>query len=149
MVMPWTNIQRATRSLSARAAVGVAGTFIFAIGSPAGAATGWSGPFVTSAARCPAWPVARLRRRASDTRPFAPLPPRRRGRKRAYYDKLVGKIHVEEAKLVAHLGSIVYDLNRRLRGPQSRKKRLWKYGSSWVRTAVVKLPLMRKPLLNA
>src|SRR5215813_4792034 len=56
--------------------------------------------------------VERLRRKLGgcDVRPFAPLPPPRRGRGRAYDEKLVEKIRDEEAKLVSHLGSVVQDL---------------------------------------
>jgi hypothetical protein len=68
--------------------------------------------------------VARLRRRlgATDTRPFAPLPARQRGRKRAYYEQLIREIHDQEAKLVAYLGSVVHDLKRRIRVRKERGK---------------------------
>jgi hypothetical protein len=61
--------------------------------------------------------VERLRRKLGgcDVRPFAPLPARRRGRSRAYHDKLVAMIQAEEAKLIGHLGSVVHDLKRRIR----------------------------------
>jgi hypothetical protein len=69
--------------------------------------------------------VERLRRKLGDCelRPFAPLPPRRRGRSQAYHDALVAMILDEEERLVAHLGSIVYDLNRRLRRRRGPRKR--------------------------
>jgi hypothetical protein len=38
---------------------------------------------------------------------------------------LFQQIHAEEEKLVAHLGSIVYDLDRRLRGRRGQKKRIF------------------------
>jgi hypothetical protein len=68
--------------------------------------------------------VARLRRHlgAADTRPFAPLPPRKRGQRRARYEQIVARIHAEEAKLVAYLGGIVYDLDRRQRVHRERKR---------------------------
>src|SRR5262249_61928853 len=49
--------------------------------------------------------VERLRRKLGgcDVRPFAPLPAPRRGRRRAYHDKLVALIFAEEAKLISHL----------------------------------------------
>ena len=61
--------------------------------------------------------VERLRRKLGDcdTRPFAPLPSRRRGRSRAYHEKLLAMIRAEEASLVEHLGTIVRDLQRRIR----------------------------------
>jgi hypothetical protein len=69
--------------------------------------------------------VERLRRKLGDceARPFAPLPVRvRRGRSRAYHDALVARIHDEEAALLAHLGSIVHDLKRRIRIRKERGK---------------------------
>jgi len=61
--------------------------------------------------------LERLRRKLGDcdTRPFAPLPSRRRGRSRAYHEKLLAMIRAEEASLVEHLGTIVRDLQRRIR----------------------------------
>jgi hypothetical protein len=61
--------------------------------------------------------VERLRQKLGDcdTRPFAPLPPRRPGRSRAYHEKLVAMVHAEESKLIDHLGGIVHDLTRRIR----------------------------------
>ena len=52
--------------------------------------------------------VERLRRKLGncDVRSFAPLPPPRRGRSRAYHDKLVAQIRAEEAKLIGHLGGV-------------------------------------------
>lgn len=65
--------------------------------------------------------VARLRRRlGGDVRPFAPLPPRRRGAKRAYYQQFVARIHGEEADLLAHLQTVTHDLERRI---EVRKRR--------------------------
>jgi hypothetical protein len=57
------------------------------------------------------WPrlIARLRRRLDptcDPRPFAPLPPRMRGRSQARHDELVAAIRDEEAKLV-ELGQLL------------------------------------------
>jgi hypothetical protein len=68
--------------------------------------------------------VVRLRRKLGgcDIRPFAPLPPRRRGRSRAYHEKLVAMIHAEEAKLIGHLGSVVHDLKRRIRVRKAKGK---------------------------
>jgi hypothetical protein len=68
--------------------------------------------------------VVRLRRKLGgcDIRPFAPLPPRRRGRSRAYHEKLVAMIHAEEANLIGHLGSVVHDLNRRIRVRKAKGK---------------------------
>ena len=68
--------------------------------------------------------VERLRRKLGgcDVRPFAPLPARRRGRRRAYHDKLVAMIHAEEAKLLGHLSSVVHDLDRRLRVRKAKGK---------------------------
>jgi hypothetical protein len=66
--------------------------------------------------------VERLRRKLGgcDVRPFAPLPPRRRGRSRAYHERLVAMIHAEEAKLVDHLKSVTRDLERRIRVRKAR-----------------------------
>jgi hypothetical protein len=66
--------------------------------------------------------VERLRRRLGgcELRPFAPLPPRRRGRSQAYHDKLVAMIHDEEEKLLDHLGGVVHDLKRRIRVRNAR-----------------------------
>ena len=68
--------------------------------------------------------VERLRRKLGgcDTRPFAPLPERRRGRSRAYHDKLVDLILDEEVKLIGHLGGVVRDLKRRIRVRKSNGK---------------------------
>jgi len=68
--------------------------------------------------------VERLRRKLGgcDVRPFAPLPARRRGRSRAYHDKLVAQIRAEEAKLIGHLGGVVHDLKRRIRIRKSKGK---------------------------
>jgi hypothetical protein len=67
--------------------------------------------------------VARLRRKlGADPRPFAPLPPRRPGRSRAYHEKLVAMIHDEEMKLAEHLGGIIHDLKRRIRVRKERGK---------------------------
>ena len=66
--------------------------------------------------------VERLRRKLGgcDVRPFAPLPARRRGRSRAYHEKLVAQIHAEEAKLIGHLSSVVRDLARRIQVSKAR-----------------------------
>ena len=68
--------------------------------------------------------VERLRRKLGncDVRPFAPLPARRRGRSRAYHEKLVAMICAEEAKLLGHLGSVVHDLDRRIRVRKAKGK---------------------------
>jgi len=68
--------------------------------------------------------VERLRRKLGgcDTRPFAPLPLRRQGRSRAYHEKLVAAIYAEEAKLIGHLGSVVHDLQRRIRVRKAKGK---------------------------
>jgi hypothetical protein len=60
--------------------------------------------------------VERLRRKLGgrDIRPFAPLPPCRRGRSREYHERLVAQIHAEEAKLLSQLSSVVRDLARRI-----------------------------------
>jgi len=57
-----------------------------------------------------------------DVRPFAPLPARRRGRSRAYHEKLVAAIYAEEAKLISHLSIVVHDLKRRIRIRKSKGK---------------------------
>src|SRR5215470_7596086 len=60
--------------------------------------------------------VARLRKKlGADPQAFAPMPERRRGRSRAYHERLVAMIHAEEQALVEHLGTIVHDLRRRIR----------------------------------
>jgi hypothetical protein len=68
--------------------------------------------------------VERLRRKLGgcDVRPFAPLPPRRRGRSRAYHDKLVAMILDEEAKLLGHLQTVTRDLERRIEVRRARAK---------------------------
>jgi len=68
--------------------------------------------------------VERFRRKLGncDVRPFAPLPPLRRGRSRAYHEKLVATIHAEEGRLVEYLGSIVHDLDRRIRVRKAKGK---------------------------
>jgi hypothetical protein len=72
--------------------------------------------------------VERLRRRLGgcEAKPFAPLPTRvrrgRGGRSKAFHDSLVARILDEEAKLVAHLGSVVRDLARRIRVRKERGK---------------------------
>lgn len=65
--------------------------------------------------------VTRLRRKlGADPRPFAPLPERRRGRSRAYHERLVARIQAEEQALAEHLQTITGDLERRI---QVRKAR--------------------------
>jgi hypothetical protein len=66
--------------------------------------------------------VERLRRRLGDCepKPFAPLPPRRRGRSRAYHDKLVAMILDEETALLGHLQTVTRDLSRRIRVRKER-----------------------------
>ena len=61
--------------------------------------------------------VERLRRKLGDCelRPFAPLPPLKRGRSRARHEEIVAAIQAEEEKLIGHLGGIVHDLQRRIR----------------------------------
>jgi hypothetical protein len=59
-------------------------------------------------------PWSRRKVGGCDTRPFAPLPPFRAGRSRAYHERLVAQIHTEEAKLVEYLGGILRDLDRRI-----------------------------------
>jgi hypothetical protein len=69
--------------------------------------------------------VERLRHRLGDcdTRPFAPLPARiRRGRSRAYHDKLVVRILDEETALLGHLQTVTRDLERRIRVRKERGK---------------------------
>jgi hypothetical protein len=69
--------------------------------------------------------VERLRRRLGDceVRPFAPLPARiRRGRSRAYHDKLVARILDEETALLGHLQTVTRDLSRRIRVRKERGK---------------------------
>src|SRR5215813_9291164 len=68
--------------------------------------------------------VMRLRRKLGgcDVRPFAPLPPRRRGRIGAYHEKLVAMIREEEAKLLSHLQTVTRDLDRRIRIRKARGK---------------------------
>jgi hypothetical protein len=68
--------------------------------------------------------VERLRRKLGgcDVRPFAPLPARRRGRSRAYHEKLVAMILAEEAKLIGHLCGVVHDLKRRIRVRKAKGK---------------------------
>jgi hypothetical protein len=66
--------------------------------------------------------VERLRRKLGgcEVRPFAPLPPRRRGRSRTYHDKLVAQILDEEAKLIGHLQTVTHKLERRIRIRKAR-----------------------------
>jgi hypothetical protein len=59
---------------------------------------------------------------ACDPRPFAPLPPRKRGRSQRRHDELVAAIHDEEAKLLDHLAGVVSDLKRRIRVRRERKQ---------------------------
>ena len=68
--------------------------------------------------------VERLRRKLGDCdlRPFAPLPPRRRGRSRAYHDQLVALIRTEEGRLLGHLQTVTRDLERRIRVRKARGK---------------------------
>jgi len=68
--------------------------------------------------------VERLRRklRGCDTRPFTPLSARPPGRSTGYHERLVAKIQAEERALVAHLGSIVPDLRRRIRVRKAERK---------------------------
>ena len=68
--------------------------------------------------------VERLRRKLGgcDVRPFAPLPPRKRGRSRAYHEKLVAMILAEEAKLIGQLSIVVHDLKRRIRVRKAKGK---------------------------
>jgi hypothetical protein len=68
--------------------------------------------------------VERLRRKLGgcDVRPFAPLSLRRRGRSRAYHDKLVAMILDEEAKLLGHLRTVTRDLERRIEVRRARGK---------------------------
>jgi hypothetical protein len=55
-----------------------------------------------------------------DIRPFAPLPPLKRGRSRVIHEKLVAAIQAEEEKLIHHLRGIVHDLQRRIRVHKSK-----------------------------
>jgi len=67
--------------------------------------------------------VARLRRKlGADPHPFAPLPECRHAPSRAYYERLVAKVHAEEQALVEHLGTIVHDLRRRIRVRKAKGK---------------------------
>jgi hypothetical protein len=68
--------------------------------------------------------VERLRRKLGDCdiRPFAPLPPRKRGRSQAIHDRLVAAIQAEEERLVGHLGGSVHDLQRRIRIRKAKKQ---------------------------
>jgi hypothetical protein len=69
--------------------------------------------------------VERLRRRLGDCelKPFAPLPVRiRRGRSRAYHDKLVARILDEETALLGYLQTVTRDLQRRIRVRKERGK---------------------------
>jgi hypothetical protein len=68
--------------------------------------------------------VERLRRKLGDCelKPFAPLPPRRRGRSKALHNALVARILDEEAALLDHLGGVVRDLSRRIRVRKERGK---------------------------
>jgi hypothetical protein len=69
--------------------------------------------------------VERLRRKLGDCepKPFAPLPARiRRGRRRAYHDKLVTMILDEETALLGHLQTVTRDLSRRIRVREARGK---------------------------
>jgi hypothetical protein len=69
--------------------------------------------------------VERLRRRLGDweLKPFAPLPVRiRRGRSRAYHDKLVARILDEETALLGYLQTVTRDLQRRIRVRKERGK---------------------------
>jgi hypothetical protein len=54
--------------------------------------------------------------------PFAPLPARRRGQRRAYFNRLVSAILDEEERLLAHLGGVVHDLKRRVRLRKAKGK---------------------------
>jgi hypothetical protein len=58
--------------------------------------------------------VARLRRKiGADPRPFTPLP--KRPKHHVRFHRIVQRIHAEEAGLVDYLGTIVHDLQRRIR----------------------------------
>ncbi len=64
--------------------------------------------------------IRRWRRQiGAEERPFGTIPWRPRNHVR--FHRVVAQIHAEEAKLVAYLSSIVYDLNRRLRGRRGPK----------------------------
>ena len=63
--------------------------------------------------------MERLRRKLG----VAPLPARRRGCSRAYHDKLVALIFAEEAGLIDYLGTIVRDLQRRIRVRKAKHQR--------------------------
>jgi hypothetical protein len=58
----------------------------------------------------------------ADPRPFAPLPARPPGRRKAYHERLIAQIHAEEQALIEHLGVIVHDLRRRIRVRKSKGK---------------------------
>jgi hypothetical protein len=67
--------------------------------------------------------VERLRRKLGDceVKPFAPLPTRvRRGRSRAFHERLVTAILDQESALLGHLQSVTHDLQRRI---EVRKRR--------------------------
>jgi hypothetical protein len=67
--------------------------------------------------------VERLRRKLGgcEAKPFAPLPARiRRGRSRAFHDRLVTGILDEETKLLGHLQTVTRDLSRRIRVRKER-----------------------------
>jgi hypothetical protein len=65
--------------------------------------------------------VVRLRRKiGADQRPFAPLPERPEHHVR--FHRIVARIRNEEAGLVEHLGSIVHDLDRRIRVRKAKGK---------------------------
>jgi hypothetical protein len=67
--------------------------------------------------------LEKLRRKlGAELRPFAPLPPRRRGRSREYHDRLVAMILAEEARLLGHLQTITRDLDRRIRIRKAKGK---------------------------
>jgi hypothetical protein len=68
--------------------------------------------------------IERLRRKLGDCelKPFAPLRPRRRGRSRAFHDRLVAMILYEEAALLSHLQTVTRDLDRRIRIRKARGK---------------------------
>ena len=58
-----------------------------------------------------------------DTRPFAPLPARRPGHRKACHERLVAMIHAAESKLVEHLRTVTRDLERRI--AVRNRKRQW------------------------
>lgn len=65
--------------------------------------------------------IARWRRQiGAEERPFGLIPERPRHHTR--FHSIADRIRSEEAKLVVYLGSIVYDLDRRLRGRRGRKR---------------------------